>query len=99
MNNSSKQPQLTPGCHAHRAHLLTCSISGCVACHAASHTHIGAITSGELTHRYLSTRPTPWWQALGRRCIHMTWSSRGSISLEGLGLEVREGVEEGKSVE
>jgi len=30
-----------------------------------------------------------WWQGLGNRCLHFTWSSRGSISLDGLGLEVR----------
>ncbi|WIA31743.1 hypothetical protein OEZ86_002619 [Tetradesmus obliquus] len=48
----------------------------------------GAITSGELTHRYLSSRPSPWWQQLGRRCLHFTWSSRGAISLEGLDLQV-----------
>jgi len=48
----------------------------------------GAITSGELTHRYLADRPDPWWRQLGRRCLHLTWSSRGTISLEGLGLEV-----------
>jgi len=48
----------------------------------------GAITSGELTHRYLLARPNPWWQQLGRRCIHITWSSRGTISLEGLDLQV-----------
>lgn len=49
----------------------------------------GAITSGELTHRFLEARPDAWWQQLGRRCIHITWSSRGAISLDGLGLEVR----------
>ncbi|KAM3376323.1 hypothetical protein P3S68_015038 [Capsicum galapagoense] len=30
----------------------------------------------------------------GRSCIHMTWSDRGAISLEGLGLQVVESVEE-----
>lgn len=34
----------------------------------------------------LATRPDAWWQALGTRCIHITWSSRGAISLDGLGL-------------
>eukprot|EP00967_Tisochrysis_lutea_P018365 scaffold20836_cov17-Tisochrysis_lutea.AAC.1 len=48
----------------------------------------GAVTSGELAHRELSTRPDQWWEGLGHRCIHTTWSSRGSISLEGLGLQV-----------
>jgi hypothetical protein len=59
-----------------------------VASSTAAAAAVGAITSGELTHRYLSTRPTPWWQQLGSRCIHITWSSRGTISLEGLGLQV-----------
>ncbi|KAJ4783159.1 Haloacid dehalogenase-like hydrolase (HAD) superfamily protein [Rhynchospora pubera] len=49
---------------------------------------LGAITSGELTHQYLLRRDDPWFAALGRRCIHMTWNDRGAISLEGLGLEV-----------
>jgi hypothetical protein len=48
----------------------------------------GAITSGELTHRYLAGRPDAWWQHLGRRCIHLTWSSRGAISLDALDLEI-----------
>jgi ribonucleotide monophosphatase NagD (HAD superfamily) len=48
----------------------------------------GAVTSGEMTHQYLVTRPTPWWQQLGTRCIHLTWATRGAISLDGLGLEV-----------
>ncbi|KGN47825.2 hypothetical protein Csa_018984 [Cucumis sativus] len=48
---------------------------------------VGAITSGELTHRYLQ-----------RSCIHMTWSSRGAISLEGLGLRVVDNVEEAEFI-
>lgn len=54
---------------------------------------IGAITSGELTHQYLQRRDDAWFASLGRSCIHMTWSDRGAISLEGLGLEVVESVE------
>eukprot|EP00878_Enallax_costatus_P043696 GHUV01051750.1.p1 GENE.GHUV01051750.1~~GHUV01051750.1.p1 ORF type:complete len:173 (+),score=37.24 GHUV01051750.1:81-599(+) len=48
----------------------------------------GAITSGELAHQYLSSRPTTWWQELGQRCVHFTWSSRGAISLADLNLRV-----------
>ncbi|KAF5836768.1 HAD-like domain-containing protein [Dunaliella salina] len=48
----------------------------------------GAVTSGELAHRELQSRPDQWWAGLGHRCIHTTWSSRGSISLEGLGLQI-----------
>ncbi|KAK8556474.1 hypothetical protein V6N13_064508 [Hibiscus sabdariffa] len=55
---------------------------------------VGAITSGELTHQYLQRRDNSWFAALGRSCIHMTWSDRGAISLEGLGLQVVESVEE-----
>ncbi|CAL5391748.1 unnamed protein product [Camellia sinensis] len=43
---------------------------------------LGAITSGELTHQYLQRRSDDWFAALGRSCIHMTWSDRGAISLE-----------------
>ncbi|OVA07303.1 HAD-superfamily hydrolase [Macleaya cordata] len=55
---------------------------------------VGAITSGELTHQYLQRRDDDWFAALGRSCIHMTWSDRGAISLEGLGLHVVEKVED-----
>ncbi|XP_058101905.1 uncharacterized protein LOC131246063 [Magnolia sinica] len=55
---------------------------------------LGAITSGELTHQYLQRRDDSWFAALGRSCIHMTWSDRGAISLEGLGLQVVENVED-----
>ncbi|PHU01792.1 DAR GTPase 2, mitochondrial, partial [Capsicum chinense] len=55
---------------------------------------VGAITSGELTHQYLQRRGDAWFASLGRSCIHMTWSDRGAISLEGLGLQVVETVEE-----
>ncbi|XP_042517214.1 uncharacterized protein LOC122091379 isoform X4 [Macadamia integrifolia] len=54
---------------------------------------MGAITSGELTHQYLQRRDDAWFAALGRACIHMTWSDRGAISLEGLGLQVVENAE------
>jgi hypothetical protein len=47
----------------------------------------GVMTSGEVAHVYLRDRPTPWWQALGRRCLHLTWGVRSSISLEGLDLQ------------
>ncbi|XP_010251388.1 PREDICTED: uncharacterized protein LOC104593327 [Nelumbo nucifera] len=55
---------------------------------------LGAITSGELTHQYLQRRDNAWFAALGKSCIHMTWSDRGAISLEGLGLKVVENVED-----
>ncbi|KAM3337366.1 hypothetical protein P3S68_031691 [Capsicum galapagoense] len=55
---------------------------------------VGAITSGELTHQYLQRRGDAWFASLGRSCIHMTWSDRGAISLEGLGLTIVENVEE-----
>jgi hypothetical protein len=48
----------------------------------------GVITSGEVTHQRLLQRPGPFWQGLGRRCLHITWGTRGAISLDGLGLEV-----------
>lgn len=54
----------------------------------------GAITSGELTHQCLLRRDDEWFAALGRSCIHMTWSDRGAISLEGLDLQVVENVED-----
>ncbi|GLT33388.1 hypothetical protein SLA2020_079840 [Shorea laevis] len=58
----------------------------------------GAITSGELTHQYLQRRDDPWFAALGRSCIHITWSDRGAISLEALSLKVVENVEEAEFV-
>ncbi|MEW5299865.1 MAG: hypothetical protein WDW38_010797 [Sanguina aurantia] len=48
----------------------------------------GAVTSGELTHTHLRDRPSPWWQALGRSVLHLNWSGRGPVSLQGLGLAV-----------
>ncbi|GFP90084.1 pyridoxal phosphate phosphatase [Phtheirospermum japonicum] len=59
---------------------------------------LGAITSGELTHQYLLRRDDPWFAGLGRSCIHMTWSDRGAISLEGLGLQVVDNAEEAEFV-
>ncbi|EFJ30866.1 hypothetical protein SELMODRAFT_89423 [Selaginella moellendorffii] len=50
----------------------------------------GIITSGELTHDHLLRRRDPWFARLGKRCLHMTWSARGAISLEELDLEVVE---------
>ncbi|KAK9165149.1 hypothetical protein Scep_000340 [Stephania cephalantha] len=55
---------------------------------------LGAVTSGELTHQYLQRRDDEWFASLGRSCIHITWSDRGAISLEGLGLQVVENVED-----
>lgn len=46
----------------------------------------------QVAHRQLEGRPSPFWQQLGRRCLHFTWAARGAISLEGLGLEVGLGV-------
>ncbi|XP_044499116.1 dihydroxyacetone phosphatase-like [Mangifera indica] len=60
--------------------------------------YAGAITSGELTHQYLQRRDDAWFATLGRSCIHMTWSDRGAISLEGLGLQVVENVEEAEFI-
>ena len=48
----------------------------------------GAVTSGDMAHLHLERRPSAWWQSLGHRCIHFTWSTRGTISLDGLGLQV-----------
>ena len=49
----------------------------------------GAVTSGEVTHERLSTRPTPFWQQLGSQCLHFTWGARGSVSLDGYNVTVR----------
>ena len=48
----------------------------------------GVVTSGEVTHRHLAERPGPFWQCLGRRCLHFTWGARGAVSLDGLDLQV-----------
>lgn len=55
---------------------------------------LAAVTSGELTHQYLQKREDPWFAALGRKCVHLTWGSRGAISLEGLGLQVVSNVDD-----
>ncbi|KAL0055894.1 hypothetical protein WJX82_005497 [Trebouxia sp. C0006] len=49
---------------------------------------VGAVTSGEVTHVQLTDRPTSELQHLGNRCLHFTWKSRGTVSLEGLELQV-----------
>ena len=48
----------------------------------------GAITSGEVTHVQLADRPTRSLEQLGRKCLHFTWKSRGTVSLAGLDLQV-----------
>ncbi|CAN1248108.1 5'-nucleotidase YutF [Linum perenne] len=58
----------------------------------------GAITSGELTYQHLHRRDDGWFAALGNSCIHITWSDRGAISLEGLGLQVVDNVEKAEFV-
>ncbi|CAI0396929.1 unnamed protein product [Linum tenue] len=58
----------------------------------------GAITSGELTYQHLQRRDDGWFAALGKSCIHITWSDRGAISLEGLGLQVVDSAEEAEFV-
>lgn len=51
---------------------------------------VGVVTSGEVAHQQLLRRPTPFWQNLGRRVLHITWSSRGQVVLDDvLGLQVR----------
>jgi hypothetical protein len=48
----------------------------------------GALTSGEVTFQYLSDRPTADFQALGSKCIHFTWGSRGAVDVSGLGISL-----------
>ncbi|KAL6646276.1 hypothetical protein ACP70R_017884 [Stipagrostis hirtigluma subsp. patula] len=59
---------------------------------------LAAITSGELTHQHLQKRHDPWFAALGRKCIHLTWGNRGAISLEGLGLQVVNNVDDAEFI-
>ncbi|KAG2585465.1 hypothetical protein PVAP13_6KG392200 [Panicum virgatum] len=59
---------------------------------------LATITSGELTHQHLLKRNDPWFAALGRKCIHITWGNRGAISLEGLGLEVVDNVDDAEFI-
>jgi len=47
----------------------------------------GVITSGEVTHDALTKRHTQFWQSR-KKCIHITWGTRGAISLENLGIDV-----------
>lgn len=46
------------------------------------------VTSGEVAHARLTDRPDGWWRGLGHRVLHITWSARGAISLDGLGLSL-----------
>lgn len=59
---------------------------------------LATITSGELTHQHLQKRNDPWFAALGRKCIHITWGDRGAISLEGLGLQVVNNVDDAEFI-
>ncbi|KAJ1269456.1 hypothetical protein BS78_07G213200 [Paspalum vaginatum] len=59
---------------------------------------LATITSGELTHQHLQKRNDPWFAALGRKCIHITWGNRGAISLEGLGLQVVNNVDDAEFI-
>lgn len=47
-----------------------------------------------MTHQHMEQRPSAFWQQLGRRCIHITWSSRGAITLEEEGLSEYDAVSE-----
>ena len=48
----------------------------------------GAMTSGEVTHRYLRDRPDDIWKAIGTKCLHFTWADRGAVKIDSLGLSV-----------
>eukprot|EP00803_Ostreobium_quekettii_P001730 evm.model.scf_924.3 EVM.evm.TU.scf_924.3 scf_924:25804-28782(-) len=48
----------------------------------------GIVTSGELTYSHLLNRPDSSWKSLGSRCLHITWSSRGRVLLQGLDLQL-----------
>lgn len=41
-----------------------------------------------MTHKYLLNREGKFWEKLGTKCLHFTWSDRGKIQLDDLGLEV-----------
>ncbi|XP_071709407.1 uncharacterized protein [Rutidosis leptorrhynchoides] len=58
----------------------------------------GVITSGELTYQHLLRRDDPWFQKLGTTCIHITWNDPSAISLEGLGLQAVQNVEQAEFV-
>ena len=49
----------------------------------------GAVTSGEITFGCLQSRPDDWWQELGKKCLHVSWGERGTVSVEGMGIEAR----------
>ena len=51
---------------------------------------VGAVSSGEVAWTALEDRQGDFWTTLGKRCLHITWGSRGAVSLDGLGLEVRQ---------
>ena len=46
----------------------------------------GVVTSGETTHQALALRTDPVFAKLGPRCLHLTWSDRGAINVDQLGL-------------
>lgn len=46
------------------------------------------MTSGEVTHRYLCDRPDDTWQALGTKCLHFTWASRGAVDTSSSNISV-----------
>jgi hypothetical protein len=46
------------------------------------------MTSGEVTHRLLASRPTPEWQELGTNGLHITEAVCGAGDIFGLNLEV-----------
>lgn len=51
------------------------------------------MSSGEETWRHLRDRPTPWYQALGRRCFHLG-PERDIVIREGLAYDFVDNVEE-----
>ena len=64
-----------------------CARDPTVISHLSSHQTCcaaGATTSGEVTHRKLS-QPD---HGFGRRCLHITWGSRGAVDIASLQLEV-----------
>lgn len=56
-----------------------------ITCH---HVCAGAMTSGEVTHRFLHDRPDDSWKAIGTKCLHFTWGSRGAVDISSVGLSV-----------
>ena len=49
---------------------------------------VGAISSGEIAWTAIADRKGDFWTMLGNRCLHITWGSRGKVSLAGLDLKV-----------